>query len=107
MMGNEETVKDCLPKKVRSKKCRKKRFKEGKRDFRKPHKQFFCKSFHLLRYAATELYTKELGQDRSLGEGEKAVVRFFSKNCSFVLLYLYVCMYVCKHTLMHILLPGW
>lgn len=94
-MGSEETVKDCLPKKVRSKKCRKKRFKEGKRDFRKPHKQVFCKSFHLLRYAATELYTKELGQDRSLGEGEKAVVRFFSKNCSFVLLYLYVCMYVC------------
>lgn len=36
MMGHEETVKDCLLKEVRSKmQYGKKRFKEGKRDFRK------------------------------------------------------------------------
>lgn len=56
MVGNEERVKDWLSKKIRSKKkYKKKRFKEGKRDFRKPHRQDFWKSFHLLRYAATEL----------------------------------------------------
>lgn len=62
-MGNEEAAKDWLPKKVRPKKYNKKRFKEGKRDFRKLHGQDFWKSFHMLRYATTELDAKELGQD--------------------------------------------
>lgn len=41
MTGHEETVKDCLPEKIRSKmQYRKKRFKEGKRDFRKSQAEY-------------------------------------------------------------------
>lgn len=79
---------------------RKKRFKGGKRNFRKLQTQNCWKSFCLLRYAATVLDTKELGQDGSIRKNTK---QFFFQGS---VVCLSLCTYVSVHLCIYHLLVG-